>query len=89
MSLRRSLYEALAQAPHVKIISPPPDSPLASQLLCFTVPDRDRDQQLLRRLTEDKILARGSGGIYKLGIHLCVCDVHIERFVNSLRKGLA
>ena len=92
MSLRNSLYEVLQKTPHIKIDSPPPESPMASHLVCFSVTKRDKYPQLQEQFQKDKVIVKvvGINGIdYRLGVHLYNTEADIAKFADSLRKGVA
>lgn len=92
MTLRNSLYEVLEQTPNVKIDSPPPDSPMTSHLVCFSVPDRDRYKKLQEQFAKDRIIVKGVGinGIdHRLSVHLYNTQADIARFAESLKRGVA
>lgn len=92
MSLRNGLYRVLEKTPHIKIDSPPPESPMASHLVCFSVTDRDRYQKLQEQFAKDKVVVKGVGinGIdHRLSVHLYNTEADVEKFAQSLRKGVA
>jgi selenocysteine lyase/cysteine desulfurase len=92
MSMRNSLYEVLQKSPHIKIDSPPPGSPMASHLVCFSVTDRDRYKKLQEQFAKDKIVVKGVGinGIdHRLSVHLYNTEKDIAKFGESLRKAMA
>ena len=62
-----------SETPGVKVDSPPPDSPMASQLVCFRVHDRDKHAKLQEQFAKDKVIARAigvNGTDYRLSVHL-------------------
>lgn len=92
MFLRNSLYEVLRQAKHVRIASPPPGSSMASQLLCFSVTDRDRFPKLQEQFTKDKVIYRGvnvNGIDIRLSVHVYNTEADVAKFAESLNKGLS
>lgn len=92
MSLRNALYGVLERTPHVKIDSPPPGSPMASHLVCFSVTDRDRHKKLQEQFAQDKVVVKGVGinGIdHRLSVHLYNTEADVEKFAESLKKGVA
>lgn len=92
MTLRNSLYDVLSNTQNVKIDSPPPGSSMASHLVCFSVPDRDRYKKLQEQFAKDKMIVKGVGinGIdYRLSVHLYNTEADIARFAESLKTGVA
>ncbi len=92
MTLRNSLYDVLSNTQNVKIDSPPPGSSMASHLVCFSVPDRDRYKKLQEQFAKDKMIVKGVGinGIdYRLSVHLYNTEADIARFAESLETGVA
>jgi selenocysteine lyase/cysteine desulfurase len=92
MSLRNALYDVLQKSPYIKIDSPLPGSPMASQLVCFRVTDRDRYKKLQEQFTKDNVVVRGIGinGIdFRLSVHLYNTEKDIARFGESLRQAMA
>lgn len=92
MSLRNSLYEVLQKTPHIKIDSPPPQSSMASHLVCFRLTNREKYPQLQEQLQKDKVIVKvvGINGIdYRLGAHLYNTEEDVAKFAESLKKGVA
>ncbi|MEZ6032326.1 MAG: aminotransferase class V-fold PLP-dependent enzyme [Planctomycetaceae bacterium] len=91
MSLRNMLYSVLEKTPHVTPRSPPPGSSMASQLVCFSVDDRDRHEKLKEQFTQNKVLVRGvniDGVDFRLSVHLYNTEADIARFEEILLKGV-
>lgn len=92
MAMRNSLYEVLQKTPGIKIDSPPPGSPMASHLVCFSVPNRDKYAKLQEQFAKDKVIVKGVGinGIdHRLSVHLYNTEADISKFAESLKKGIA
>lgn len=92
MTLRNSLYAVLHETPGIQLDSPPPGSPMASQLVCFRVLDRDRHARLQEQFSRDKVVVRGIGinGIdFRLSVHLYNTEADVQRFADSLNRALA
>lgn len=90
--LRDQLYAELEATPGVRINSPPPGSPMASQMVCFTIADRDRLPQVHEQFARDKIVVKTvhHGGIdFRVGCHVYNSEEDVSRFGASLRKALA
>jgi selenocysteine lyase/cysteine desulfurase len=90
--LRNSLYSVLHETAGIKLDSPPPDSPMTSQLVCFRVLDRGKHAKLQEQFTKDRVVARGVGinGIdYRLSVHLYNTEADVERFAETLKRALA
>ena len=92
MTMRNSLYSVLEKTPFIKINSPPPDSPLVSHLVCFTVTNRDKYQKLQEQFAKDKVIVKGVGlnGIdHRLSVHLYNTEADIQKFADSLKAGVS
>lgn len=92
MSMRNSLYEILKKQNHVKIDSPPPGSSMASNLVCFSIPDRTRYAKLQEQFGKDKVIVKGvhiNGIDHRLTVHLYNTQMDLDKFAASLKKGLA
>ncbi|MFN8707411.1 MAG: aminotransferase class V-fold PLP-dependent enzyme, partial [Planctomyces sp.] len=92
MTLRNMLYEVLATTPHIVPKSPPPGSSMASQLVCFSVDDRDRHKKLSEHFAKNKVLVRGvniHGVDFRVSVHLYNTEADIARFAEILRVGAA
>lgn len=92
MFLRNSLYAVLQASPQIKISSPPPESSMASHLVCFSVTDREKQAKLQEQLARDKIVIKtvGVNGIdYRLSVHLYNTESDVDRFSKSLSKAFA
>jgi selenocysteine lyase/cysteine desulfurase len=92
MTLRNMLYEVLATTPHIVPKSPPPGSSMASQLVCFSVDDRDRHKKLSEQFAMNKVLVRGvniHGVDFRVSVHLYNTEADIARFAEILRQGVA
>lgn len=91
-SLRDALYGVLDETPGVELSSPPPGSPMASQLVCFRLVDRDKLSKVQEQFGTDKVIVRGIGinGIdFRLSVHLYNTEADVKRFAASLKRGLA
>jgi selenocysteine lyase/cysteine desulfurase len=92
MRLREQLYAALAAQPGVTINSPPPGSPMASHLVCFTLNDHERVKKADEQFKQDKIVIKSvhHGGIdYRVGGHVYTRPEDVDRLAASLRAALA
>ena len=64
---------------------------MASQLVCFSVDDRDRHEKLKEQFTQNKVLVRGvniDGVDFRLSVHLYNTEADIARFEEILLKGV-
>lgn len=92
MSLRNGLYDVLKNSPHVKLVSPPPESPMASHLVCYSVTDRERYTKGQDQFATDQVIVKhvGINNIdYRLSVHLYNTEADVERFAASLKRALS
>jgi len=91
MLLREQLYAALAAQPGITINSPPPGSPMASHLVCFTLKDHEKVKQADEQFAKDKIVIKTvhHGGIdYRVGGHVYTRPEDVDRLAASLKAVL-
>ncbi|MFO1094450.1 MAG: aminotransferase class V-fold PLP-dependent enzyme [Planctomycetaceae bacterium] len=91
MRFREQLYAALAAQKGVTINSPPPGSPLASHLVCFTIKDQSQHAKVNEQFAKDKIVIKTvhHGGIdFRTGCHVYNRPEDVDRLASSLRTAL-
>ncbi len=92
MTLRNALYEVLKNSPHVKLVSPPPESSMASHLVCYSVTDRERYAKGQEQFSKDQVVVKhvGINNIdYRLSVHLYNTEADVERFAASLKRAFS
>ena len=92
LSLRNQLYKSLGTVPGLKLLSPPPGSKMASPMLGLALPIPEKAGAIAEALANKyKIVVKtvhGHGVDFRISMHVCNTEEHIERLVVALKKLL-